>query len=93
MLELTGASCSGVEAIEFMESLEPLISVERCQDYEKSLNRFRYEISKSVGKPVNKINKVKSWYHDIFTCGKCGRTIEEATWKYCPNCGTMIIRK
>lgn len=50
MLELTGMCCSGIEAIEFMESIAEIIdqedkTTEFCDGYEKSLNRFRCQLS------------------------------------------------
>ena len=55
MLELTGKCCSGIEAIEFMESLadvfdEDIKTDEFCEEYEEALNRFRYEVAKEIGK-------------------------------------------
>jgi predicted RNA-binding Zn-ribbon protein involved in translation (DUF1610 family) len=97
MLELSGKCCNGIKAIEFMESLANIIddddkTDEFCEEYEASLNRFRYEVTKGIGKKIRVVKAVCKGYHHKHYCGKCGFETEEATWKYCPNCGTAIIR-
>ena len=70
MLELTGMCCSGIEAIEFMEMLPDVIDEdsktdEFCEDFEKALNRFRYEVAKGIGikkKIVKAVKKRTSRY-------------------------------
>lgn len=96
MLELTGKCCSGMEAIEFMESLAEIISEddrtdEFCEEYENALNRFRYEVAKGIGKKKKIVKAVHRGYHDLQYCGKCGFSANEPSWKYCPNCGTAYV--
>lgn len=80
-----------------MESLADIIdddnkTDEFCEEYEASLNRFRYEIAKGIGQKRRVVKAVCRGHYDMHYCGKCGFTAEEPTWKYCPNCGTAIIR-
>lgn len=93
MLELTGACCSGIEAIEFMETLAEIIdedykTEEFCDQYNRSLNRFRYEVAKGIGAKKKTVKAVSRGHHDLKYCGKCGYGANEPSWKYCPNCGT-----
>lgn len=96
MLELTGSCCSGIEAIEFMEMLPDVIdddykTDEFCDDFEKALNRFRYEVTKGIGRKKKVVKAVRKGLHDIKYCGKCGFNADEPSFKYCPNCGTAYI--
>lgn len=96
MLELTGLCCGGVEAIEFMESLADVFDEETktnefCEEYERALNRFRYEITKGIGKKKKIIKAVHRGHRDVKYCGKCGFDANEPSWKYCPNCGTAYF--
>ena len=96
MLELTGKCCSGTEAIAFMESLADVIDKDYKTDefyeqYEKSLNRFRYEVGKGIGAKKKIIKAIHRGYHDLQYCGKCGFGANEPSYKYCPNCGTAYI--
>lgn len=93
MMELTGKCCSGTEAIEFMESLadvfdEDIKTDEFCEEYEESLNRFRYEVAKGIGKKKKIVKAVHRRHHDLKYCGNCGFGADEPSWNYCPNCGT-----
>ena len=96
MLELTGSCCRGIEAIEFMESLadifdEDMRTDEFCEEYEKALNRFRYEVAKGIGTKKKTVKAVHKGFHDLQYCGKCGFSANEPSFKYCPNCGTAYI--
>lgn len=96
MLELTGKCCSGTEAIEFMESLADIIDEEYktdefCEQYEESLNRFRYEVAKGIGAKKKVIKAARRGHYDLQYCGKCGFRANEPSYKYCPNCGTAYI--
>ena len=96
MLELTGKCCSGIEAIEFLESLEDVIDEEIktnefCEKYEAALNRFRYEVAKGYGKKKKIIKATRRGLHDLKYCGNCGFGANEPSYKYCPNCGTRHI--
>ena len=95
MLKLTGMCCNGIEAIEFMESLADIIPEdmrddEFCGMYERALNRFRYEIAKSIPVPAKSMRR-KYRNGTIDSCGKCGHGID-CSYKFCPNCGTAIKR-
>lgn len=96
MLEITGACCNGMEAIEFMEGLADVVDEdakgdEFCEEYERALNRFRYEVAKGLGRKKNVARAVAKGYCDLKYCGKCGFTADEPSWSYCPNCGTKYI--
>lgn len=97
MLELTGACCNGIKAIEFMESIPDAINKdaktkEFCECFERALNRFRYEISKSIPVETHKIKRIHGSGY-IETCGHCGNAGAGApSAKYCPNCGRGIKR-
>ena len=93
MLELTGPCCGTEQAVEFFEKIVEKIpekekTKEFCEMYEKSMNRFRYEAAKDIGKKKKIVKAVHRGYHDLQYCGKCGFSAEEPSHKYCPNCGT-----
>ena len=95
MLELTGKCCSGLKAIEFMESLADVIdesvkTEEFCEEYEAALNRFRYEVAKGIGKKRKVVKAVKRYLNDFVDCGECGH-VASPGWEFCPNCGTRYI--
>lgn len=105
MLELTncGYSMSGLDAIEFFEMLAAGEDIdidaktdEFCVEYERALNRLRYEVRKSVPVPP-KVTKAKSrGCSDFYSCGQCGfslRTADLAMYKFCPNCGRGILHE
>lgn len=92
MLDLTagGRACSGLEAIAFMERLadmfdEDVRTDEFCDEFECALNRFRYEIRKSIPVPVRalKIN------FTTYSCGQCANPVS-APDKFCSRCGRAI---
>ena len=90
MLEVRGMCMSGLDAIDFMERLADVFDDETktdefCDEYEKALNRFRYEVKKSV--PIKpKTIKVR---FTSYSCGNCG-FVADPVYKYCPNCGRKI---
>ncbi len=55
-----------------------------------ALARMEYERDKAI--PVKpKFHKgLYGHKYDSYTCGNCGSTINEAHWRYCPNCGFAI---
>lgn len=98
MLELTGACCGSIEAVELFESLAEIIpeddrTDEFCEKYERALNRFRYEAAKGVGKKKKFIKAVHRGHHDLKYCGHCGAGANEPSWKYCPDCGTRYLEE
>ena len=60
----------------------------KWDDYERAVNRVRYEFSKLDGaKPrYNRGKYVKNWY----TCRNCG-CIVKIEHNYCPNCGYKLL--
>ena len=94
MLELTGKCCSGLEAIEFMEMLAEIIpedvkDEEFCEQFEDSLNRFRYEVAKGIGRTPKVMRARYKRYGEFYNCGKCGGTLN-ITDDYCKKCGTAV---
>ena len=92
MLELIyGGRCmSGLDAIEFMESLadvfdEDTKTEEFCDLYQRALNRFRYEIRKNVPVKVKKFDGKLT----VYKCGACSNVLAPQD-NYCPRCGRMI---
>lgn len=92
MLDLTagGRACSGLEAIAFMERLADMLDEdvrtdEFCDEFECALNRFRYEIRKSIPVPVRtlKIN------FTTYSCGQCGAPVSPGN-VFCDKCGRAI---
>lgn len=94
MLELTmgGLCMGGVDAVEFFESVPDMFSEaqkteEFCEEYERALNRVRYEVGQSVA-VAPKVQKAQyKKYSDFYNCGKCGYSLHSDTDKFCPHCG------
>ena len=90
MLNLTGQCMSGESAVDFLEMLpdnipDEIKDEEFCDEYERMLNRVRYEVKKSV--PV-----APKVYENRFTeygCGSCGHNVSYHN-DYCPKCGRKI---
>lgn len=65
----------------------------RAEDEEtlcRVIKRVKYRFDQCVPvKPVFHKGKYGKKY-DTWTCGNCGRSLPEAVWKYCPNCGYAI---
>lgn len=81
---------SGPDAIEFMESLadvfnEDTKTEEFCDRYQRALNRFRYEIRKSIPVKAGKFGGRST----VYKCGACHNPVESQD-NYCPRCGRMI---
>ena len=92
MLDLTdGGRCmSGPDAIEFMEKLadvldEEVRTEEFCDEFTWALNRFRYEIRKSIPVAPRRDPGKTAYY----SCGQCGHGVREND-AYCGKCGRMI---
>ena len=92
MLDLTqgGRMVSGLDAIEFMEGLadmfdEDVRTEDFCNEFEWALNRFRYEIRKSVPIPV----RVLKARFTSYSCGQCGHEVNVSN-KFCCGCGRAI---
>lgn len=105
MLDLTigGLCMGGIDAVEFFEMLaagediiEDAKTEDFCDEYERALNRLRYEVRKSVPVPP-KVIKAKYSGHDVFySCGACGFGFKRSDlplYKFCPNCGRAIRKE
>lgn len=94
-LELTGACMSGTDAVKFLEFLpdvipEEALTDEFCEEYERMLNRVRYEVSRSVPVPPKfEITKNRA-LGTLYYCGECGHGLRTDIYKRCPRCGRVI---
>lgn len=96
MLNLTmgGYMMSGLDAVEFLEMLPDNIPDEIkdddfCEEYERMLNRVRYEVRKSVPVAPKVIKPPSGRYMSTYSCGQCGHDVKPHE-KYCPQCGREI---
>lgn len=96
MLDLTmgGVCMSGLDAVEFLEMLPDNISDEVkdddfCEEYERMLNRVRFEVRRSVPVPPKVTRATSRGYGDFYSCGQCGRDVDVHK-KYCDRCGRAI---
>lgn len=97
MLDLTngGKTCSGLDAVDFMESLADIIPEESktdefCEQYEDALNRLRYLVAKDLPTPVR---DHKQGNHNTYhVCGRCGSLILTPTQKFCADCGARLAK-
>lgn len=91
MINKTGVCMSGVDAVEFLEMLpdnipDDIKDDDFCDEYERMLNRVRYEIRQSI--PVAP-NVYKGKFMS-YTCGQCGYGVRYDLDTYCPKCGRRI---
>lgn len=91
-LELTmgGYMMSRLDTLGFLERLPDMLdedarTEEFCEEYERVLNRVRYEFRKSEPVPV-RVNKVR---FTSYSCGQCGHVISPND-VYCCRCGREI---
>ncbi len=80
----------GIEAVEYFESLPCPDGKELLREH--ALNRIKYEVAKGIGVRKKTVKGVKAWHKDTYACGQCGSGIGDAWFKYCPNCGTAILK-
>jgi hypothetical protein len=95
MLEITGATMSGIDAVEFLEMLpdnipDEIKDDEFCAEYERMLNRVRAEVRKAVPLDAKVTEPKTSRFPRYYSCGKCLLTLRPEIDKYCPRCGRMI---
>lgn len=95
MIEKTGICMSGIDAVEFLEMLPDNIPDEIkdddfCNEYERMLNRVRYEVRKSVPVVPNVTEPVSKKFSRFYTCGQCGYSLHPEIYKFCPCCGRAI---
>ena len=98
MIDKTGMMMGGVAAVEFLEMLPDNIPEEVkdddfCDEYERMLNRVRYEVRLSVPVAPKITEPVSKGYSRFYSCGNCGFGIRPDIYKYCPNCGRAISWK
>lgn len=89
MSESVGPCVSKGRCLEIlMEEVQGHLPEEKWEDYERAVNRVRYEFSKVSGeKPrYHKGKYIKDWY----TCRHCGSTVE-INHNFCPNCGYELL--
>lgn len=85
-----GACISKQRAIEFLtEEVQDHLPKEKWIEYEKAVNRVRYEFDKlDEVKPI--LYKAQRKQYDYWKCGNCGAAIRDVTPNYCQNCGFKI---
>lgn len=95
MLEFKGIMMGGIDAIEWLEKFpdnipDDIKDEDFCDEYERVLNRFRYEVSRSVP-IIPKVDKAMTKGHsDYYNCGECGFGLRTDIYKHCPKCGRAI---
>ena len=82
---------SGIDAVEFLEMLpdnipDDIKDDDFCDEYERMLNRVRFEVKKSVPVAPQKYTNRFTTY----TCGQCGSSVRPDIYRYCPMCGREI---
>lgn len=98
MIEKIGVCMGGVEAVEFLEMLPDNIPDEIkdddfCDEYERMLNRVRYEVRKSVPVAPKVTEPVSKRFGRFYSCGQCNFDIRPDIYTYCPKCGRKISWK
>lgn len=88
---MTEAMVSGNHAVEFLEGLPDMLpqatlTPQFCDEYERVMNRIRYECSKGKGLDVL-IQKRTHGTGDLVTCRNCGFSLGLEGQRYCENCG------
>lgn len=94
MLNITGMMMAGEAAVEWLEMLpdnipEEIKDDDFCDEYERMLNRVRYEVRRSVPVAPKEIRPVSKRYLPFYSCGQCGHNVQVHE-KYCPECGREI---
>lgn len=90
MLDITGICCSGLDAVDYFESLADGIADADKDEYEAALNRLRYLVAKDLPTPVR---DHKQGNHNTYhVCGRCGSLILTPTQKFCADCGARLAK-
>lgn len=95
MLDNIGVCMGGLDAVEFLEMLPDNIPDEIkdddfCDNYERMLNRVRYEVRQSIPVSPKVTEPVSKGYGRFYNCGQCGFSLRTDIYKHCPNCGREI---
>lgn len=93
-LTMGGLCMSGLDAVTFLELLPDNIPDEIkdddfCTEYERMLNRVRYEVRKSVPVAPKTTKAVSRGHSDYHSCGQCCCSVRPEQ-KHCPKCGRAI---
>lgn len=89
-----GLMMGGQDAVRCLEMYQDnfpdeIKTEEFCDEYERVLNRVRYEVDRSVPvTPKKQEAKVKS-YGTFYSCGECGANMA-VYQKFCWKCGRAI---
>lgn len=93
MLDLTmgGQAVGGEAAVHFLEALPDMLdnavkTEDFCNEYERVLNRVRFEVRKSVPTPP----KVTKGRFTSYSCGQCGFCLDAGVDRFCPDCGRAV---
>ena len=76
----------GIDAVEYFGKFD-----DGSEDFEKAMNRLKYEVAKGIGKRIKHQPAPKRGWHEDNSCGECG--YRAYTYQnYCPNCGTRYLK-
>lgn len=95
MIEKIGVCMSGIDAVEFLEMLPDNIpdevkDDEFCDEYERMLNRVRYEVRQSVPIAPRVTEPIARGYRRYYSCGQCAHGVRPGLDTFCPKCGRKI---
>lgn len=68
---------------------EEIKTEEFCEEYQRALNRIKYETLKQHPIKPQIIKAVTRGRMDYFSCGQCGNALD-VNYDYCHKCGTNI---
>lgn len=83
------------DALEFFELYLPdsmpedIKTEEFCDDYQRALNRLKYESLKHLPIKPKTVKAIARGRSDFYSCGNCGSVVT-VNDNYCPACGTEI---
>ena len=59
----------GLDTVKYFEQFN-----DGSEEFEKAMNRLKYEVAKGIGKRIKHMPPPKPGFHDTTTCGECGYT-------------------
>lgn len=85
----------GPDMVQFFESClekipEDAKTDEFLDQYDRAMNRARYEVDKSLPVAPNALKAKARSYGTFYSCGNCGFSLREELDKCCPKCGREV---